>query len=140
MDTVHEGGHRPWPYLWLDAIYVPCREAGAAHSVALVTAVACSLSGCKRVIGTVGPRLPGPPPRAHRVGQDQQHLRADELRDQEGDQGGVGVPAVRLAPAPGGGGALQPERHAALGDQLHRPEDAGGRPQARSAARGARRG
>ena len=41
----------PWPYLWLDATYVPCREAGAARSVALVTAVACSLSGRRRVVG-----------------------------------------------------------------------------------------
>ena len=39
----------PWPYLWLDATYVPCREAGAARSAALVTAVACSLSGRRRV-------------------------------------------------------------------------------------------
>lgn len=41
----------PWPYLWLDATYVPCREAGAARSAALVTAVACSLSGRRRVVG-----------------------------------------------------------------------------------------
>lgn len=41
----------PWPYLWLDATYVPCREAGAARSTALVTAVACSLSGRRRVVG-----------------------------------------------------------------------------------------
>ena len=41
----------PWPYLWLDATYVPCREAGAARSCALVTAVACSLSGARRVVG-----------------------------------------------------------------------------------------
>lgn len=41
----------PWPYLWLDATYVPCREAGAARSCALVTAVACSLSGRRRVVG-----------------------------------------------------------------------------------------
>lgn len=40
-----------WPYLWLDATYVPCREAGAARSCALVTAVACSLSGRRRVVG-----------------------------------------------------------------------------------------
>lgn len=40
-----------WPYLWLDATYVPCREAGAARSTALVTAVACSLSGVRRVVG-----------------------------------------------------------------------------------------
>lgn len=27
----------PWPHLWLDATYVPCREAGAAKSCAPVT-------------------------------------------------------------------------------------------------------
>ena len=40
-----------WPYLWLDATYVPCREAGAPRSVALVTAVACSSSARRRVVG-----------------------------------------------------------------------------------------
>ena len=40
-----------WPYLWLDATYVPCREAGAPRSVALVTAVACSGSARRRVVG-----------------------------------------------------------------------------------------
>ena len=40
-----------WPYLWLDATYVPCREAGAARSTALVTAVACDLSATRRVVG-----------------------------------------------------------------------------------------
>jgi putative transposase len=40
-----------WPYLWLDATYVPCREAGAPRSVALVTAVACSRSARRRVVG-----------------------------------------------------------------------------------------
>ncbi len=40
-----------WPYLWLDATYVPCREAGAPRSVALVTAVACSASARRRVVG-----------------------------------------------------------------------------------------
>ncbi|WP_455137787.1 IS256 family transposase [Thermophilibacter sp.] len=40
-----------WPYLWLDATYVPCREAGAPRSVALVTAVACSSAARRRVVG-----------------------------------------------------------------------------------------
>lgn len=40
-----------WPYLWLDATYVPCREAGAPRSVVLVTAVACSSSARRRVVG-----------------------------------------------------------------------------------------
>ena len=40
-----------WPYLWVDATYVPCREAGAPRSVALVTAVACSRSARRRVVG-----------------------------------------------------------------------------------------
>lgn len=40
-----------WPYLWLDATYVPCREAGAARSTAIVTAVACNLSGKRSVVG-----------------------------------------------------------------------------------------
>ncbi|WP_369680562.1 transposase [Collinsella stercoris] len=37
--------------MWLDATYVPCREAGAPRSVALVTAVACSGSARRRVVG-----------------------------------------------------------------------------------------
>ena len=40
-----------WPYLWLDATYVPCREAGAARSTALVTAVAADTDATRRVIG-----------------------------------------------------------------------------------------
>lgn len=40
-----------WPYLWLDAAYVPCREAGAPRSAALVTVVACSSSARRRVVG-----------------------------------------------------------------------------------------
>lgn len=40
-----------WPHPWLDATYVPCREAGAARSTALVTAVACDLSATRRVVG-----------------------------------------------------------------------------------------
>lgn len=41
----------PCRYLWLDATYVPCREAGAPRSVALVTAVACDASARRRVVG-----------------------------------------------------------------------------------------
>ena len=40
-----------WPYLWLDATYCHCREAGAARSVALVVAVACDSSARRRVVG-----------------------------------------------------------------------------------------
>ena len=40
-----------WPYLWLDATYVPCREAGRPRRVALVTAVAASREGARRVVG-----------------------------------------------------------------------------------------
>lgn len=40
-----------WPYLWLDATYVSCREAGAARSVGLALAVACDDSGHRRVVG-----------------------------------------------------------------------------------------
>ena len=40
-----------WPYLWLDATYAPCREAGAARSVGLAVAVACDRSGARRVVG-----------------------------------------------------------------------------------------
>lgn len=39
-----------WPYLWLDATYVPCREAKAARSVAIVSAVAAGESGSRRVV------------------------------------------------------------------------------------------
>lgn len=45
----------PWPYLWLDATYVPCREAGAARSCAVVVAVAAGCAGAgpseRRVVG-----------------------------------------------------------------------------------------
>lgn len=39
-----------WPYLWIDATYVPCREAGAARSTAIVSAVAAGEDGSRRVI------------------------------------------------------------------------------------------
>lgn len=40
-----------WPYPWLDATYAPCREAGAARSEAVVTAVAASSDGVRHVVG-----------------------------------------------------------------------------------------
>ena len=40
-----------WPYLWLDATYVPCREAGLPRSVGVVVAVACDDTGHRRVVG-----------------------------------------------------------------------------------------
>ena len=40
-----------WPYLGLAATYGPCREAGAARSTALVTAVACDSRARRRVVG-----------------------------------------------------------------------------------------
>ena len=42
---------RAWPYLWLDATYVKCREAGAARSVAVVVAIAASEDACRQVVG-----------------------------------------------------------------------------------------
>lgn len=42
---------RRWPYLWLDACYVPCREAGAPRSVGVVVAAACDDTGHRRVVG-----------------------------------------------------------------------------------------
>lgn len=44
-------GHVEWPYLRLDATYVPCREAGRPRRAALVTAVAASREGARRVVG-----------------------------------------------------------------------------------------
>ena len=44
-------GSTEWPYLWLDATYVPCREAGRPRRVALVTAVAAGRDGSRRVVG-----------------------------------------------------------------------------------------
>lgn len=38
-----------WPYLWLDATYVPCREAHAARSTAVVGAVVAGEDGARRV-------------------------------------------------------------------------------------------
>lgn len=39
-----------WPYLWLDATYVPCREAHAARSTAVVSAVVAGEDGARRVV------------------------------------------------------------------------------------------
>lgn len=44
-------GHVEWPYPWLDAIYVPCREAGRPRRAALAAAVAASREGARRVVG-----------------------------------------------------------------------------------------
>lgn len=40
-----------WPYLWLDATYVKCREAGAARSSAVVAAIAVDERARRRVVG-----------------------------------------------------------------------------------------
>ena len=42
---------KAWPYLWLDATYVKCREAGAARSTAVVVAVAADERAKRRVVG-----------------------------------------------------------------------------------------
>lgn len=42
---------RAWPYLWLDATCVKCREAGAARSTAVVVAVAADERARRRVVG-----------------------------------------------------------------------------------------
>ncbi len=44
-------GHVEWPYPWLDATYVPCREAGRPRRAALAAAVAASREGARRVVG-----------------------------------------------------------------------------------------
>lgn len=42
---------RAWPYLWLDATYVKCREAGAARSTAVVIAIAADEFARRQIIG-----------------------------------------------------------------------------------------
>ena len=42
---------KTWPYLWLDATYVKCREAGAARSSAVVIAVATDENANRQIIG-----------------------------------------------------------------------------------------
>ncbi|WP_283170630.1 IS256 family transposase [Curtanaerobium respiraculi] len=40
-----------WPYLWLDATYIKCRDAGHVSSTAVVTAIACGEDGYRRLVG-----------------------------------------------------------------------------------------
>lgn len=44
-------GELRFPYLWLDATYLKCRDAGHASSTALVTAIACGDDGYRRLVG-----------------------------------------------------------------------------------------
>jgi putative transposase len=45
-----------WPYLWIDATYVKCREAGRIVSKAVIIAVAVNTEGQREVLGmAVGP-------------------------------------------------------------------------------------
>lgn len=43
-----------WPYLWLDATSVNCRDAGRVRQKALVTAVALNKDGARRIVGIEG--------------------------------------------------------------------------------------
>ena len=40
-----------YPYLWVDATYVPCRKGGHGATAAVVTAIACGEDGVRRVVG-----------------------------------------------------------------------------------------
>lgn len=40
-----------FPYLWLDATYVTCRDEGHAQSKGVVTAIACGSDGARRFVG-----------------------------------------------------------------------------------------
>lgn len=40
-----------FPYLWLDATYLKCRDEGHVESVAVVTAIACGSDGYRRFVG-----------------------------------------------------------------------------------------
>lgn len=40
-----------FPYLWLDATYVACRDEGHAQSKGVVTAIACGSDGARRFVG-----------------------------------------------------------------------------------------
>ncbi|WP_455505949.1 IS256 family transposase [Gemmiger formicilis] len=42
---------KTWPYLWLDATYVKCREAGAARSTAIVLAIAVDEFARRQIVG-----------------------------------------------------------------------------------------
>lgn len=40
-----------WPYIWLDATYIKCRDGGHVSSCALVTAIGAGSDGYRRVLG-----------------------------------------------------------------------------------------
>lgn len=40
-----------YPYVWLDATYIKCRDAGRVQSAALVTAIGAGSGGCRRLLG-----------------------------------------------------------------------------------------
>ena len=40
-----------YPYIWLDATYIKCRDAGRVQSTALVTAIGAGSSGYRRLLG-----------------------------------------------------------------------------------------
>jgi putative transposase len=48
LDRPREGD---WPYLWIDATYVKCREAGRIVSKAVIIAVAVNTEGQREVLG-----------------------------------------------------------------------------------------
>ena len=54
-ERVHAFLDRPiegdWPYLWIDATYVKCREAGRIVSKAVIIAVAVNTDGVREVLG-----------------------------------------------------------------------------------------
>ncbi len=59
-ERVHAFLDRPlegdWPYLWIDATYVKCREAGRIVSKAVIIAVAVNTEGVREVLGmAIGP-------------------------------------------------------------------------------------
>jgi putative transposase len=59
-ERVHAFLDRPiegdWPYLWIDATYVKCREAGRIVSKAVIIAIAVNTDGVREVLGmAVGP-------------------------------------------------------------------------------------
>ena len=59
-ERVHAFLERPiegdWPYLWIDATYVKCREAGRIVSKAVIIAVAVNTEGVREVLGmAIGP-------------------------------------------------------------------------------------
>lgn len=41
----------PFPYVWLDATYIKCREGGRVRSTALVTAIGAGSDGYRRLLG-----------------------------------------------------------------------------------------